>query len=164
VPTNKPTRSNTIIWIICGIMIIAGLGLAIHGILNLNKANVIVEWTTASELDTVGFYLLRAETPDGPFEQVNAGIIPSTSDSLTGNNYSYEDLGVVSGTTYYYMLEEVENTGQSNQHGPIIVEANSPARSELLIAALLIIGAVVYAVILLREPKKQTTATTKATP
>jgi len=144
-------------------MVIAGVGLAIHGFLNLSKANVIVEWTTASELDTVGFYLLRAESPEGPFEQVNGQIIPSTSDSLTGNSYSYEDQGVQSGTMYYYMLEEVENTGQSNQHGPIVVEANSPAKSELLIAAILIVGAVIYALILLREPKIQKAATTKVT-
>ena len=148
------SRSNTLIWIISGLLVVAGFGLAIHGFLNLDKANVIVEWTTASELDTVGFYLLRSDTPNGPFEQVNTELIPSTSDSLTGNSYSYEDQGVNAGVTYYYMLEEIENTGSSNQHGPITVEANSPAKIELLIAALLIGGAVIYAAILLRDQKQ----------
>ncbi len=153
--TNSPSRSNTLIWIICGILFIAGIALAIHAILNLDKANVIVEWTTASELDTVGFYLLRGETPAGPFEQVNNELIPATSDSLTGSSYSYEDQGVTAGVTYFYMLEDIENTGNSNQHGPIVVEASSPAKTELLIAALLIGGALIYAIILIRDNKNQ---------
>ena len=153
--TETTSRSNTLIWIICGLLALAGIGLAIHGFLNLGKANVIVEWTTASELDTIGFYLLRGETPVGPFEQVNSELIPATSDSLTGNSYSYEDAGVTAGTTYFYMLEEIETTGNANQHGPIVVEASSPAKTELLIAALLIGGSFLYAVILIRDYKKQ---------
>lgn len=136
-------------------MALAGVGLAIHGFLNLEKANVIVEWTTASELNTVGFYLLRGETSAGPFEQVNDELIPATSDSLTGSSYSYEDTGVTAGITYYYMLEEIENTGSTNQHGPIVVEANSPAKTELLIAVLMITGAAIYAIILYRDNMKQ---------
>lgn len=149
------SRSNTLIWIICAILALTGLALAIHSILNLNTANVIVEWTTASELDTVGFYLLRGETEAGPFTQVNVELITATSDSLTGSSYAYEDSGVSAGKTYFYMLEEVESTGNTNQHGPIEVEANSPAITELLIAALLIGGALIYAVILIRDNKKQ---------
>ena len=152
--TNTYSHTNTLIWIICGLLVVAGLGLGIHGFLNLDKANVIVEWTTASELNTVGFYLLRGEAETGPFEQVNAELIPATSDSLTGNSYSYEDAGVTAGVTYYYMLEEIEDTGNTNQHGPIVVEASSPATTELLIAALLIGGAIIYAVILLRDNKR----------
>lgn len=126
--------------------------------MNLDKANVIVEWSTASELDTVGFYLLRSENPEGPFEQVNSEIIPSTSDSLTGSSYSYDDHQVQAGATYYYMLEEIEETGNSNQHGPIVVEANSQARIELLIAGFLITGAIIYGFILSRDQKVLTTS------
>ena len=54
-----------------------------------DKAEVIVEWTTASELDTVGFNLLRAETQKGPFEQINSNLIPAGSDSLSGSNYNF---------------------------------------------------------------------------
>ncbi len=153
--TNSPSRSNTLIWILCGILFFAGIAMAIHAILNFDQANVVVEWTTASELNTVGFYLLRGETPAGPFEQVNAELIPATSDTLTGSSYSYEDPGVTAGTTYYYILEEIENTGNSNQHGPIVVNATSPAKIELIIAALLVSGAVIYALILFRDSRKQ---------
>ena len=130
-----------------------GIALAIHALLTYDRAAVVVEWTTASELDMVGFNLLRSETLVGSFEQINPELIPATSDSLTGSSYNYEDRSVQAGTTYFYILEEIENTGSTNRHGPIVVEAGSPAKTELLIAALLTIVAVVYAVILLREPK-----------
>ncbi len=64
------TNSNTLLWIVCFCLGFAGIGLAIHAVLNFDKAAVIVEWTTASELDTVGYNLQRGETPVGPFEQV----------------------------------------------------------------------------------------------
>ncbi len=149
------THSNMLIWVICSILFFAGITLAIHALLTINRAEVIVEWTTASELDTVGFNLQRGETPEGPFEQVNPELIPTTNDSLTGSSYNFEDSSVKAGVTYYYILEEVEGTGRTNQHGPIIVEAGSPSKTELLIAGLLVSGALIYAFILLRQPKQK---------
>ena len=127
--------------------------MSIRAILNFNQANVVVEWTTATELNTVGFNLLRGETPAGPFEQANSTLIPAVSDSLTGNSYSFEDEGVEAGKTYFYMLEEIESSGTANQHGPITVKANSPAKMELVIGILLVLGASIYGLILFREPK-----------
>lgn len=129
------------------------MGVSIHAILEFNRANVAVEWTTASELNTVGFNLLRGDTPGGPFEQVNEALIPSASDTLTGNSYSYEDHSVEAGKIYFYMLEEIESSGGINQHGPITVKASSPAKIELIIGSLLIVSAVVYGILLLREKK-----------
>jgi len=149
------TNSNTLLWIVCFCLGLAGIGLAIHAVLNFDKAAVIVEWTTASELDTVGYNLQRGETPVGPFEQVNPEIIPAASDSLTGSSYTYEDDHAQAGKTYFYMLEEIESTGTTNQHGPIVVEASSPAKTELLIAVCLIGGALVYIVVLLRDRKQR---------
>jgi len=149
----KPT--NFSIWIFIIFLILVGVGLLIQTILTLNNTKVIVEWSTASELDTVGFNLLRGETTEGPFEQVNKNLIPSSSDMLTGASYSYEDGSAQAGITYFYLLEEVESSGNTNQHGPIVVEASSPAKTKLMIAALLISGAVTYTIILLRVPKQQ---------
>ncbi len=143
--------SNKLLWLICAILAIAGIGISIHALLNFNHATVIVEWATASELDTVGFNLLRAETPAGPFEQINEALIPSASDTLTGNSYSYKDTGAVAGKTYFYMLEEIESSGGTNQHGPITVKAGNPAKIELVIGGLLLISAVVYAILVLRD-------------
>ena len=87
--------------------------------------SVLVEWSTASELDTAGFNLYRSETSTGPFVQVNPELIPASSDPLAGSSYTYEDSDVRPGWTYYYQLEEVEINGSTGRFGPISVKAES---------------------------------------
>ena len=152
---NSYQSSNNLLWIICSVLALAGIGISIHALLNFNSAKVIVEWTTASELDTVGFNLLRGETSIGTFEQVNVSLIPASSDSLTGNSYQYEDLDATAGHTYFYMLEEIESSGSANQHGPITVKATSPAKIELMIGVMLMVGALIYLILLFRDSKAQ---------
>jgi hypothetical protein len=116
-----------------------------------DKAEVIVEWTTASELETVGFNLLRSEAKEGPFEQINANLVPAGSDALTGGDYTFTYSSVQAGITYFYMLEEIELTGETSRHGPIVVKARNTAKLELLIGFGLVVGAIIYAVILARD-------------
>ena len=144
---------NKLFWIILIILIVSGISLVIHATVYFDKAEVIVEWTTASELDTVGFNLLRAETQEGPFEQINSHLVPAGSDSLSGSNYSFTDNSVKDGITYFYMLEEIEITGEASHHGPIVVKARNISKIELLIGLGLVIGAIIYVVILTRDRK-----------
>jgi hypothetical protein len=134
-------------------LIVSGISLIIHALFYFDKAEIIIEWTTASELDTVGFNLLRAETQEGPFKQINTNLIPAGSDSLTGNNYTFTDRSVHNGVTYYYMLEEIELTSETSHHGPIIVKAGNNSRLEFLIGFSLIAGAIIYIFILTRDRK-----------
>ena len=144
---------NKLLSILFIILIVSGISLVIHAMVYFDKAEVIVEWTTASELDTVGFNLLRAETQEGPFDQINANLIPAGSDSLTGSDYSFTDSSVQDETTYYYMLEEIELTGESSRHGPIVVRARNTSKLELLIGFSLIVGAIIYIIVLTRDRK-----------
>jgi hypothetical protein len=154
-----PQLSLKLVWIISGFLFIVGLVVALHAIKTFHDAEVVVEWATASELDTAGFNLLRGEGSTGPYEQVNSELIPSSSDALTGGSYRYNDNHLKAGETYYYVLEEIEINGNSNQHGPIIVEATRPARTELIIAVLLISGAVLFGVLFLRSPNQPDSTT-----
>lgn len=86
-------------------------------------ARVVVQWTTATEINTAGFNLYRAERAEGPYTKINAQLIPA-SDALTGGKYQYEDTTVVAGKTYYYQLEDVEYGGATARHGPIVVTAS----------------------------------------
>lgn len=83
------------------------------------KATVLVEWTTANELDTAGFNLYRSESLEGPFTKINASLIPASQDPLTGSRYSFQDHQVRPATLYYYQLEEVETNGSVSRFGPI---------------------------------------------
>ncbi len=92
---------------------------------SIREVSVLVEWTTASELDTAGFNLYRSLAAAGPFEKVNPSLIPTNGDPLTGGDYQYEDKSVQPGMVYFYQLEEVELDGGGGRFGPISVHANA---------------------------------------
>ncbi len=82
-------------------------------------AAVDLEWRTGSELNNLGFHLYRAVSEDGPWERLTERLIPGLGSSPEGAGYSYRDAGLVNGTTYYYQLEDIETTGQTEKHGPV---------------------------------------------
>lgn len=88
-------------------------------------APVRVTWKTETEMNTAGFNLYRSTSPDGPFtEKVNAELIPPSADPLTGKEYTYMDTTAQAGVTYYYQLQEVEQSGAVNKFGPITVKTS----------------------------------------
>jgi hypothetical protein len=97
------------------------------GTLEVVPANVTLAWDTASEVDTAGFNVYRADSKDGPYARINAQLIPSTADKVVGGKYQYQDKSVKPGKTYFYRLEDVELGGDVKGHDPISV--NVPADS-----------------------------------
>jgi hypothetical protein len=90
--------------------------------------HVLVTWETASELNNRGFNLYRATAPAGPFTQLNSALIPSQSQgSPSGFTYTWQDRdGLVSGTDYYYLLEDLDLSGATTSHGPVSVSYVGP--------------------------------------
>ena len=80
---------------------------------------VDLAWTTASELQNLGFHVHRAVAEAGPYERITATLVPGLGSSPTGASYGYRDVGLVNGQTYYYQLEDVETTGRTEKHGPV---------------------------------------------
>jgi len=74
---------------------------------------------TGSELDNLGFNLLRSEAEEGPYSKINESLIPGEGDQSWGAMYSYTDTDVENGTTYWYQLEDVDIYGVSTLHGPV---------------------------------------------
>lgn len=94
-------------------------------------AAIRVEWETASELDTLGFNLYRAESADGPWTQLNDALIPAQMPgSPVGAVYQVVDESVQPGITYFYWLEDVDLYGVTSLHGPISAEV--PGTSPLV--------------------------------
>jgi hypothetical protein len=98
-------------------------GLVFYAWKEYRDARVVVEWSTASELDTVGFNIYRSDTPTDPGILVNVDLIPASEDAQTGGDYSYTDEDIVPGRVYYYYLEDVNAHGATNRHGPVKVIA-----------------------------------------
>lgn len=84
-----------------------------------------IRWETASEVDTAGFNLYRAASPDGPWKKINDQLIPPSQDPVGGGSYKLVDKSAEPGKRYYYQLEEVELTGSSTRFDPIKLETGS---------------------------------------
>jgi hypothetical protein len=71
---------------------------------------VLLEWTTATETDNLGFHLERSR--DGlTFERITPAVISGAGSSEIENSYTYVDRGLVNGTTYYYNLISIDMDG-----------------------------------------------------
>ena len=82
-------------------------------------SSVLIQWGTASEVDTEGFNILRSTEEDGEYAQINEAIIPAEGGLLSGADYEYVDNDVENGTTYWYKLEDVNIHGNGTLHGPV---------------------------------------------
>jgi len=91
---------------------------------------VDLQWTTATELQNLGFHLYRAPDADGPFDRITAHLIPGLGSSPTGASYSYRDTGLTNGTPYFYLLEDVETTGRTERHGPVTATPGATGTGE----------------------------------
>ncbi len=85
------------------------------------NGEVIVKWETASELDTLGFNLLRLDSVTGKYEQVNSDLLPAMHRPHRGGKYTFKDTGASPGKTYTYKLIEVEIFGRQLTYGPFTV-------------------------------------------
>jgi hypothetical protein len=81
--------------------------------------SVLLEWTTAHEIDNAGFHLYRSLSPEGPYTRINASLIPGQGYSVRGAHYQFLDEDVDAGVTYYYKLEDVDFRAHGTFHGPV---------------------------------------------
>lgn len=115
----------TILWI---------LGLTLFGSLHVVQAAVTLvsfdaypgnqqvklEWETATEADMLGFYVTRNDQPNGNYTRVNNEMIFTQGTPVSGLIYQYIDLNLTNGQTYYYKLEAVDNSYNSEFFGSVI--------------------------------------------
>jgi hypothetical protein len=92
--------------------------------LALPKA-ITIEWQTETEVNTAGFNVYRAESPEGPFQRMNSGLIASRGSASSGASYTFSDEAVTARQTYYYRLEDVELDNSTQQHD--VVAYTAPA-------------------------------------
>jgi hypothetical protein len=77
---------------------------------------ILVEWETAIEMDTIGFYLWRARKDQyGGYTEitlVTPQYIPTKGKYGLGAGYSYIDPNVEAGKVYYYAVQDIDNNGK----------------------------------------------------
>ena len=75
------------------------------------EAGVVVKWTTESELDNAGFYILRSETKNGEFKTVNPTLIQGAGTTSEKHTYTWTDTTAKPNVVYYYQIKDVSLDG-----------------------------------------------------
>jgi len=91
---------------------------------------VLLEWTTQSETENLGFHLFRAGSSDD-FRQITSQLIPGAGTTAAAHSYRYEDNGVESGRSYRYKLADLDHSGHLQFGAPIEVTVAAPDQFEL---------------------------------
>jgi autotransporter-associated beta strand protein len=95
---------------------------------------VVLDWETASEIDTAGFYVYRkAEGGDG-FMQINKDLLPAVVGSPQGGIYRFTDTTYAPGKTCTYRLVEVETSGKRNICGDCALSTEKTGLSKNLVS------------------------------
>ncbi len=78
----------------------------------LENGEVVIRWTTESELDNAGFNILRSEERNGEYKQVNTELIAGHGTTGERHSYKWVDPTAKPGVVYYYQIEDVSFAGE----------------------------------------------------
>ncbi len=78
----------------------------------LQDGKVTIRWTTESELDNAGFNILRSETRNGEYKQVNTELIQGAGTTGERTSYKWVDPTAKPDVEYYYQIEDVSFAGE----------------------------------------------------
>jgi hypothetical protein len=96
-------------------------------------SGVMIQWTTETETDHVGWDVYRSESKDGKFVKINEELIKGSGNSGMPHTYQYVDKTAIAGRQYYYYLEDFDifgNTGKSDIIG--ISKGKAPSAKDSL--------------------------------
>ena len=78
----------------------------------LDSGDVVIRWSTESELNNAGFNILRSDTRDGQFTQINTSLIAGQGTTSEKTNYEWKDATAKPNVVYYYQIQDVSLDGQ----------------------------------------------------
>jgi len=86
------------------------------------KEGVIITWRTESEVNSAGFHVWKSEEESGDYIKISQDLIPSQGgSSSSAHEYTFQDRDVRSGIIYWYKIQELSTTGETEFYGPISV-------------------------------------------
>lgn len=75
----------------------------------------VLTWTTESEIDNAGFYILRSETRDGVFKVITPKLIKGAGTTSKRNDYAWTDATIKPNQHYFYRIVDVSFAGIHQQ-------------------------------------------------
>ena len=101
------------------------------------KDALVLVWETKSELDHVGFNILRSEIKDSLYDQIASYVdypeLAGEGNSSSGATYRWPDRTVKKNVTYWYKLADIDLSGRESEHGPWAGKLSAPADNMFLI-------------------------------
>ena len=95
---------------------------------------VVVQWWTATELNNVGFNILRSGDVEASYETwvtINSSLIISQClGQVCGAAYSFDDTSASPGQMYWYAIQSLTNTGAFEINQPIACATGGPLPCE----------------------------------
>ena len=93
--------------------------------------DVIVEWRTAVESGTLGFFLERLDPETGLFVALHDALLPGFGTSPRGGSYWFLDKTAQPKQRYTYRLIEVEMDNHRNEYGPFEVKVKDNGEQQI---------------------------------
>ena len=78
---------------------------------NKETGEVVITWSTQSELNNAGFFIKRSQQRDGKFKVINAMMVPGAGTTSEKQFYTYTDTTAERNVVYYYQIEDVSLDG-----------------------------------------------------
>ena len=76
-----------------------------------DTGQVVITWSTQSELNNAGFFIKRSQQKDGEFKVINATMIAGAGTTSEKQFYTYTDTTAQPNVVYYYQIEDVSLDG-----------------------------------------------------
>ena len=90
----------------------------------------LLEWTTQSESNNMGWNIYRSQTELEEAIQVNGQLIQGSGTTSEPTDYEfYDEENLVVNNTYYYWLESVSFSGETEIHNPISLTVPEPGQN-----------------------------------
>ena len=78
---------------------------------NKETGQVVITWSTQSELNNAGFFVKRSQQKDGEFKVINATMVPGAGTTSEKQFYTFTDTTAQPNVVYYYQIEDVSLDG-----------------------------------------------------
>ena len=121
------------------LLIFLGLVIFGYGFYSLVNPYILIEWSTASEVDTLGFNLIREEL-DSEYAsaQANQALIFSQGSPISGFDYSFKDTNIQIGKEYTYSLQEVNSFNEISELERVTIVSKPRGIPTMLIGLVLV--------------------------
>ena len=120
--TGRPSISSDLNFtpFVVGLPIVDGITLS-EFTAQFDGSKVNLSWTTSSETNIKGYYVLRGNTETGEYSRVSS-LINAIGAGNIGGTYQYTDETITFAKSYYYKIEVVDNQNNAiAAYGPVSI-------------------------------------------